>query len=114
MKRGALVFAVVALLLLADGSYLLVSNNQVGGDTGVLFGNPNMSLSAGTVVLISGGLLLLGAVIMWAVAIRRGGRLSGGRGQVGQPLAGEAPTQAEARHGQIPKGPGYQRECLAR
>jgi hypothetical protein len=71
MKRGALVFAVVSLLLLADGSYLLVSNNQVGGDTGVLFGNPNMSLSAGTVVLISGGLLLLGAVIMWAVAIRR-------------------------------------------
>jgi hypothetical protein len=110
MKRGALVFAVVALLLLADGSYLLVSNNQVGGDTGVLFGNPNMSLSAGTVVLISGGLLLLGAVIMWVVAIRREGRLSGGRGQVSRPLAGEARTQADAGHGQIRKGQGHQRQ----
>jgi hypothetical protein len=71
MKRGAVVFAVVALLLLADGSYLQVTRNQVGGDTGTLFGNPKLSLSAGTVVLISGGLLLLGAAIMWAVALRR-------------------------------------------
>ena len=110
MKRGALVFAVVALLLMADGSYLLVSNNQVGGDTGVLFGNPNLSLSAGTVVLISGGLLLLGAAIMWAVAIRREGRLSGARGQVSQPPAGDAPTQTDPRHGPIRKEQSHQRQ----
>lgn len=71
MKRGALVFAIVALLLFADGSYLQVSNNQVGGDTGVLFGNQNLSLAAGTVVLISGALLMIGAAIMFAVALRR-------------------------------------------
>jgi hypothetical protein len=71
MKRGAVVFAVVALLLLADGSYLQVTRNSVGGDTGTLFGNPHLFLSAGTVVLISGGLLLAGAAIMWAVALLR-------------------------------------------
>lgn len=77
MKRGAVVFAVVALLLLADGSYLQVTRNQVGGDTGTLFGNPKLFLSAGTVVLISGGLLLAGAAIMWAVAQRRDRRQPG-------------------------------------
>jgi hypothetical protein len=77
VKRGALIFGVLALLLLGDGSYLQLSNNSVGGDTGVLFGNPNLALSAGTVVLISGGFLLLGAAIMWAVAIWRGRKESG-------------------------------------
>jgi uncharacterized membrane protein len=77
MKRSALVFGVLALLLLADGSYLQLSSNQVGGDTGVLFGNPNLALSAGTVVLISGAFLFLGAAIMWAVAIWRDRRPSG-------------------------------------
>ena len=72
MKRGAVIFGIVALLLLADGSYLQVTNNNVGGDTGVLFGNPHFFLSAGQVVLISGGVLLLGALIMWVFAARRG------------------------------------------
>jgi hypothetical protein len=75
VKRGAIVFAIVALLLLADGSYLQVSHNNVGGDTGSLFGNPHFFLSAGTVVLISGGLLLAGAAILWALAelrVRKG------------------------------------------
>jgi hypothetical protein len=110
MKRGALVFAIVALLLLADGTYLQLSNNQVGGDTGVLFGNPNFALSAGTVVLISGGFLLLGAALMWFAAIRREGRPSGGRDHVIQPPAGEAQTQAGAGQGQIRKGQGHQRQ----
>jgi hypothetical protein len=79
MRRVAVVFGVLAVLLLADGSYLQLTNNQVGGDTGVLFGNPNFVLSAGTVVLISGGFLLLGAAIMWAVAIWRDRRLPGGK-----------------------------------
>jgi hypothetical protein len=120
MKRGALVFAVVAVLLLADGCYLQVSNNQVGGDTGVLFGNPNLFLSAGTVVLISGGFLLLGAAIMWAVAMRRGGRPAAGRGPVGQPQisqsqvsqppASEARTEAGAERAEMRKGQGHQRQ----
>ncbi len=110
MKRGALVFAIVALLLLADGAYLQLSNNQVGGDTGVLFGNPNFALSAGTVVLISGGIVLLGAAIMWVVAIRRQGRPSGGRDHVSQSPAREAQTEAGAGQGQIRKGQGHQRQ----
>jgi hypothetical protein len=36
LKRVALVFGVVTLLLFADGIYLLATHNQVGGDTGVL------------------------------------------------------------------------------
>jgi hypothetical protein len=71
LKRVALVFGVVTLLLFADGIYLLATHNEVGGDTGVLFGNSNYFLSAGTVVVISALLLLVATVIMWLVAVRR-------------------------------------------
>jgi hypothetical protein len=71
MKRLALVFGVVSLLLFADGIYLLATHNEVGGDTGVLFGNPNNFLSAGTIVVISALLLLVASVIMWLVGVRR-------------------------------------------
>ena len=71
MKRIALVFGVLSLLLFADGIYLLTTHNEVGGDTGVLFGNPNNFLSAGTIVVISALLLLVASVIMWLVAVRR-------------------------------------------
>jgi hypothetical protein len=109
MKRGAVVFAIVSLLLLADGSYLQLTNNQVGGDTGVLFGNPNFALSAGTVVLISGGILLIGAAIMWLVAVRRERHLLAGRGQVSQPGAVGVQAHVGAGQGQIPKESGDQR-----
>jgi hypothetical protein len=120
MKRGAIVFAVVALLLFADGSYLLVTKNQVGGDTGVLFGNSHFFLSAGTVVLISSGFLILGAAIMWAVAVWRETRPAGGRRQGSQPGVSEpqvsrpqtsgARTEAGAGRGQMRKGQGHQRQ----
>jgi len=71
MKRIALVFGVLSLLLFADGIYLLATHNQVGGDTGVLFGNPNKFLSAGTVVVISAVLLLVASVTMWLVGVHR-------------------------------------------
>jgi hypothetical protein len=71
MKRIALVFGIVSLLLFADGGYLLANHNQVGGDTGTLFGNPHYFLSAGTVVVISALLLLMASLIMWLVAVRR-------------------------------------------
>lgn len=71
MKRIALVFGVVSLLLFADGIYLLATHNEVGGDTGVLFGNPNKFLSAGTIVVISALLLLVASAIMWLVGVRR-------------------------------------------
>jgi len=109
VKRGALVFAVVSLLLFADGSYLQVTKNEVGGDSGVLFGNPHFFLSAGTVVLISGGFLLLGAAIMWAVAVRRERRVPAGRGQVRQAAAGAPPAQVSAGQGEGRKESGDQR-----
>jgi hypothetical protein len=71
MKRVALVFGAVSLLLFADGIYLLATHNEVGGDTGVLFGNPNKFLSAGTIVVISALLLLVASVSMWLVGVRR-------------------------------------------
>ena len=74
MKRIALALGVIALLLLADGSYLQLTNNHVYGDDGVLFGNPNFVLSAGTIVLISGGLVLVAALVTWLVDVRRGQR----------------------------------------
>jgi hypothetical protein len=100
MKRGAVIFAIVALLLLADGSYLQLTNNQVGGDTGSLFGNQNLSLSAGTVVLVSGGLLLLGAIIMWTVGVLRS--RGSATSQTGQ-------TQATAQ-AKVAAGPGQARK----
>ena len=71
MKRAAIVFGVLTLLLFADGIYLLATHTNPNGDTGVLFGNPDNFLSAGTVVVISALLLLVATVIMWLVAVRR-------------------------------------------
>jgi len=78
MKRLALVFGVVTLLLFADGIYLLATHDDVGGDTGVLFGNPNNFLSAGTIVVISALLLLVASVIMWLWGPPRGQRAAAG------------------------------------
>ena len=74
MKRAALLFGVLSVLLLADGTYLDLTNNQVGGDQGTLFGNPGFVLSAGTTVLIAGGLLLVVTGVMWLAAARGGRR----------------------------------------
>lgn len=114
MKRIAIVTAVIAVLLLIDGAYLQLSNNEVGGDSGVLFGNPNIFLSAGTVVLISGGLVLLGAGLMWAVAISRERRLAGAASPAGQPRAGDAQAQTgttvAAAQAQTGEGTDHQRQ----
>jgi hypothetical protein len=112
MKRIALVTAITAVVLLIDGAYLQLSSNEVGGDSGILFGNPNLFLSAGTVVLISGGLMLVGAGIMWAVAMGRKGRLPGGvGGQLSQPPASEVKTQAGAGQTRAGKGQEHQRQA---
>jgi hypothetical protein len=74
LRRATIVFGIVALLLLADGGYLLASHDNVGGDTGTLFGNPRYFLNAGSVVVISGLFVLVITVIMFMVDIQRGGR----------------------------------------
>jgi cell division protein FtsX len=71
MRRAALICGIVAVLLLADGIYMEVSNYQPG-DQNAFTGNPNIILSDGQVVLISGGLLLLATVVMWLAAARKG------------------------------------------
>jgi hypothetical protein len=71
MKRAAIVFGVLTLLLFADGIYLLASHRNPNGDTGVLFGNSNNFLSAGTVVVISALFLLVATVSMWLTALHR-------------------------------------------
>jgi hypothetical protein len=49
----------------------VATHNQVGGDTGTLFGNPHYFLSAGTVVIISGLFVFVVSLALWLVAIRR-------------------------------------------
>ena len=71
MKRAAIVFGVLTLLLFADGTYLLATHTNPSGDTGVLFGNPNNFLSSGTIVLISALLVGVTSVIMWLVDVHR-------------------------------------------
>jgi hypothetical protein len=94
MKRLALAFGIVSLLLFADGIYLLATHNEVGGDTGVLFGNPNKFLSAGTIVVISALLVLVASVIMWLVGVRREDKE---RRPAGDPPTSEQPERPGSR-----------------
>jgi hypothetical protein len=101
MKRAAYIFAVLSLLLIADGVYLEVSNNQQGcgcnGDSGTLFGgSTSVNLSTGTEVLIGGALLLIVTGILWILAVRQG------RGQ------SPAKTEVTAGQGQVAKETGDQ------
>jgi len=94
MKRATYIFAVLSLLIIADGIYLEVSNNQQGcgcnGDSGTLFGgSTSVNLSTGTEVLIGGGLLLIVAGILWLVAMRRDRGLAAANG-----VAQASPAQA--------------------
>lgn len=92
MKRATYIFAVLSLLLIADGIYLELSNNQQGcgcnGDSGTLFGGAtSINLSTGTEVLIGGGLLLIVTGIVWLVSMRRS---QGGQAQAASAHAASA------------------------
>ena len=132
MKRAGYVFAVLSLLLIADGLYLEVSNNQQGcgcnGDSGTLFGgSTSINLSTGTEVLIGGGLLLIVTGILWILAMRRdrgpaaangraqaslaqAGQAQAGNAQAGNAQAGQSPakTEVSAGQGQVAKETGDQ------
>ena len=118
MKRATYIFAVLSLLIIADGAYLEVSNNQQGcgcnGDSGTLFGgSTSINLSTGTEVLIGGGLLLIVTGILWIVAMRRGrgvaaanGRAQASPAQAGQAQAAKAQAgQAQAAKAQAGQSP---------
>ena len=71
LRRAALVFGILALLLFADGIYLVAAHKNPNGDTGTLFGNSSYYLNSGTVVVLSGVLVLIASVIMWLVDVHR-------------------------------------------
>ena len=73
MKRAAIIFAVAAVLLFADGLYMVLANYHPG-DANTFFGNQTWNISDGEVTIISSGFLALAAVIMWVFAARRGAR----------------------------------------
>jgi hypothetical protein len=88
VKRVAIVFGVVAVLLLADGLYLVLSNYHPQ-DANTFFGNQTWNLSDGEVVLISAGFLFLASAVMWGIAIRRGARARA------QPTGGDQPAKGQ-------------------
>jgi hypothetical protein len=69
LRRAAIVFGVLTLLLWADGAYLIAKHSSVHGDSGTLFGNPHDYLSAGTVVVLSGVIMFAVAAGMWCVDV---------------------------------------------
>lgn len=71
MKRVTIVCAVVTVLLLADGLWMELAHYHPG-DQNAFFGNGNLVLSDGQVILISAGFLLLATVVMWVLTVRRG------------------------------------------
>jgi hypothetical protein len=105
MKRAAIIFTVLSVLLLADGLYLNLSNNTQGcgcnGDNGTLFGgSTSIALSTGTEVLIGAGFLLVVAIVIWIwLGVR--GQLGRGTSQAGQ--AQVASAQAVSANSQPAK-----------
>ena len=71
MKRVTIICAVVTILLLADGLWMELSHYHPG-DQNAFFGNGNLILSDGQVILISAGFLFLATVVMWVLTVRRG------------------------------------------
>jgi hypothetical protein len=90
LRRGALVFGILALLLFADGIYLVATHKNPNGDSGVLFGNSSYYLNAGTVVVLSGVLVLVASVIMWLVDVRREDKERERRSAERPPASGQA------------------------
>ncbi len=73
MKRIAIIFSVISVILLVYGLIDYLTNyNWAQGDQDPLFGNQNVLLNDGATVLIAGGLLTVGSVIMWVLALRQG------------------------------------------
>ena len=70
MKRAAIVFSVVTVLLFIDGLYMVLANYHPG-DANTFFGNQNWNLSDGEVTLISSAFLFAGTLIMWGLVLRR-------------------------------------------
>jgi hypothetical protein len=72
MRRAAWIFSIVSVVLLVYGLIDYLTNyNWAQGDQDPLFGNQNVLLNDGATVLIAGGLLAIGSVLMWILALRK-------------------------------------------
>ena len=71
MKRAAIVFSVVTVLLFTDGLYMVLANYHPG-DANTFFGNQTWNLSDGEVTLISAAFFCLATLFMWVLVLRRG------------------------------------------
>jgi hypothetical protein len=76
MKRLALTCAVISVLLLIDGLVLQLINYHPG-DQNPFFGNANLILSDGEVVLISAGFFMLATALIWVLSRRRAASRAG-------------------------------------
>jgi hypothetical protein len=73
MKRLAVISSVLSGVILLLGLIEFLTNYQWSqGDQDPLFGDPRILLNDGGTTLIAGGLLLIGSVIMWVFARRKG------------------------------------------
>ncbi|HSZ46656.1 MAG TPA: hypothetical protein VK823_15060 [Streptosporangiaceae bacterium] len=72
MRRLAWTFSIISAIILIYGLVDYLTNyNWAQGDQDPLFGNQSILLNDGATVLIAGGLLAVGSIIMWIVALRR-------------------------------------------
>jgi hypothetical protein len=94
LRRGALVFGVLSLLLFADGIYLVAAHKNPNGDTGTLFGNSSYYLNSGTVVVLSGVVVFAAAVGMWLLDVHRQDK-ERERRAAERPPAGEQARQSD-------------------
>jgi len=73
MRRLALICSVLSGVLLVLGLVEWATNYEwAAGDQDPLFGNSRIMLNDGMTVLIATGFLVVGSVIMWILALRRG------------------------------------------
>jgi hypothetical protein len=73
MKRLAMIMGIVSAVVLVLGLVEALTNYQwTQGDQDPLFGDPRILLNDGMTTLIAGGFLLIGSVIMWMLARRKG------------------------------------------
>jgi hypothetical protein len=72
VRRIAWTFSIASVVVLIIGLIdYLTKYNWAQGDQNAFFGNQNILLNDGATILIAGGLLSIGSIFMWIVALRR-------------------------------------------
>jgi hypothetical protein len=72
MRRLAWIFSIISAVVLIIGLIDYITKyNWAQGDQNAFFGNQNILLNDGATILIAGGLLAVGSILMWVMALRR-------------------------------------------